>query len=150
RQRLLFATLLVPSCVFWASALLKESVAIGGMGFAVLGFVKVRRSFRLGPVLQLLGGAFMVGLVKPYILFALMVGAGAWLYCERDRGRTGVSTPVKLVLGAAVAVGGIAALSTVFPQFAIDSLGQRAAVYQGNTEAVEGASNYAIGNTSDN
>lgn len=149
RQRLLFATLLVPSCVFWSSGLLKEAVAIGGVGFAVLGFVRIRKAFRFDPVMQIGAGAFAVGLVKAYILFALILGAGAWLYCERERGRARASTPVKFVLGAVVAVGGIAILSSVFPQFAVSSLAERAAAYQGNTEAVEGASNYAIGNTSE-
>ena len=147
-ERLLIAALLVPSCVFWASALLKESVAIGGMGFAVLGFANLRKAIRVGPAVQLLIGMATVGLVKPYILFALILGAGAWLYCDRVRGQVRLSTLVPVVLGAAVAVGGIALLTSVFPEFSIGSFAERAAAYQANTVAVEGGSNYAIGDTS--
>lgn len=145
--RLLIATLLVPSCVFWASALLKESVAIGGMGFAVLGFVRIRKAFRISALAQIAAGAVVVALVKAYILFALILAAGAWVYCERARGPARTSAFGRVVVGAVVAVGGIALLTLVFPEFGIGTFAERAATYQSNTELVEGGSNYAIGDT---
>jgi hypothetical protein len=144
-RRLLVATLLIPSCVFWSSALLKESVAIGGMGYAVLGFVRARKGRLVGPFLQIAIGAAVVGLVKAYILFALVAAAGAWLFCQRERAHARALAPMQIVFGAAVAVGGLALLTLLFPEFSIGTFAGRAASYQGNVESAEGGSNYTFG-----
>lgn len=146
-RRLMVAAMLVPSVVFWSSALLKESVAICGMGYLVLGLVRLRRTPGVS-LLQMGGGAVVIGLVKGYILLPMALATGAYFYFESLPIVRRSVRPVQLALGAGVAVGGVVLLSHIFPSYSVDNLAEQAAVYQDVGQIVRGASTYAIGDPS--
>ena len=69
--RLLFAAVFVPSAVFWSCALLKEAVAITGIGYCLLGMVEFQHHRTAASVVKVGFGVIVVGLFKAYILMPM-------------------------------------------------------------------------------
>ena len=126
-RRLLFAATLVPSMVFWTSALLKEGVAMSGLGYVMLGLVRVRREGGVMPLVEILAGAFVVGLIKAYILFPLVLSGTVWFYFELGRSKGRALRLSHLIFGGLLAAGGVVVLGRLFPQYALDNLAEQAA-----------------------
>jgi hypothetical protein len=144
-HKILVATLLVPSVVFWSSGLLKESVAMVGLGPVMLGVQRLFSRRWLGGVVLVAFGAVTIAIVKAYILFAFVIAAGAWLYVVlAGDGRMPQLRPVHLVLGLGAAVLGLTVLSKVFPQYALDSLAEQAALQQEVGQLASGQSTYSL------
>jgi hypothetical protein len=144
-RQLLFATLLVPSVVFWSSGLLKESVAIIGLGPVFLGVHRLFSKRLLSGALLVVFGGVTIGLVKAYILFAFVVSAGSWLYAVLAwKGRVPQVRPVHMLVGVGAAALGVALLSKVFPQYALDALAEQAAHQQEIGQQIKGGSSYAL------
>lgn len=153
-RRILIATLLIPSVIFWSSGTLKESVALAGLGWMVLGAIRFAHK-QLG-VAHLMGfvvGTVLVALVKPYILPPFFISAGVAYYWRRAQvsGRSLVPTikPLHLILAATLAIGGVLVVGELFPQFAIENLADEAARRQEVGQRVDGGSNYEMGNPSE-
>jgi hypothetical protein len=151
--RVLVATMLVPSVIFWSSALLKEPVAIMGFGWVVLGWHRYLGGRRIVGLAIGLLGAVPVALVKPYILMALFIALGVWWYWRRGSETSGtgavVVKPIYFVLGAAGALGAIVLLGELFPRYALDNIGEETARMQGIGTMTRAGSNYEIGDASE-
>jgi hypothetical protein len=149
--RVLVACLLVPSVVYWSSGLLKESVAMAGIGWVILGMQQMlRRRFLRGAV-SMVVGAVPIALMKPYVLVAFSVSAAVWYYWNRlkSKGRASVlSHPLRLAIGLTLGIGGVMLLGQMFPRFAFDTLGEQLALQQELCLTVSGGSTFvAVGST---
>jgi hypothetical protein len=149
--RALYGVMLVPSAIFWTSGLLKESIAMIGLGPMAYGLLCFGKHRPVASVAGILGGAVIVGLAKAYVLFGFALAAGVWVYWTQSMGRSGgrpvTIRPLYLVLAVAVALGGVVALGRFFPQYAMDSVVQQTASLQSIGARVEGGSNYQIAET---
>jgi len=140
------ATLALPSFVFWSSGLIKEAVAVAGFGWALFGIHLWVEEGRAVP-----GWAFMIGgaipmlLIKPYILFPLVLAGGSWYYWSRSvkRGRVRVR-PAYLAIAASLGIGGIVLLGQYFPEFAPDTLSSHSIQLQQIGRGVRGGSNFTL------
>ncbi|MCB9689593.1 MAG: hypothetical protein H6738_11175 [Alphaproteobacteria bacterium] len=146
---ILIAVLLVPSTVFWSSGLVKEAIAMGGVGPFVYGMVMILER-RRGPVglFWMVVGGFFVAMVKPYILLVLLGAAGVAFYWKRSVERGVVEfRPLMLVLGAAVVIVGVLVVGQVSPRFSIDRLAEETGRMQsaGSSTSARGGSMYQIG-----
>ena len=79
------AALFVPSFVFWSSGVIKEAIVLAGFGWALYGLHLWLRERRLvvGAALMVAGGIPLI-LIKPYILFPLVLAGGSWYYWARS------------------------------------------------------------------
>lgn len=146
-SRLLIAMLLIPSAVYWSSGIVKESVAIGGLGFMVLGarhFIDARYA-RAAALLVI--GFPAVSYTKPYLLFPFVVATGVWYALTRAEraGRNFILKPIHFFLGLTASVVGLVLLGKVYPRFALDTFSQEASKLQITGMMVEGGSNYSLG-----
>jgi hypothetical protein len=116
------AMLVVPSVVYWTSGLIKEGIAVGGLGFAVAGALAILRR-RPSGLFPLVFGVAVVAMIKPYLLMPLVAGLVAWLYSDRARGADGRVRVRPLWLGLAGVLGviGVIGLGRIFPDFAVDT-----------------------------
>jgi len=139
--------LLVPSVVFWSSALAKEAIAMAGLGLMASSAHAVAKGKRIVINIALAGvGGVIVGMVKPYILFPFVLAAATWFYVSRRTpGRAGIR-PVYLVLAGALAVIGLAAMSAAFPEFGTSKLAETTAMQQDQGALAGGGSSITIGN----
>jgi hypothetical protein len=146
RVRLLVATMLVPSVVFWSSGLLKESVAMAGLGPLTLGVHRMLNGRLIAGVWLVVFGAVVVGLVKPYILFAFVVASGVWLYATRARAAgLPMLSPRAAVTALVLGVGGLIVLGKIFPKYAFENIAEQAAFRQEIGERARGDSTYQMG-----
>jgi hypothetical protein len=133
--------------VFWSSGLIKEAVAIAGFGWTLLGiqlWIKENRQV-VGLGLMALGIVPM-WIIKPYILFPLVLAGGAWYYWARSvrRGRVRVR-PLYVAVASGLGLGGILLLGQYFPEFAPESFADRTVELQEIGRGLHGGSNYSLG-----
>ena len=142
RRTLALATMCVPSVVFWTSGVVKEAYAVAGLGALCYG---MRLVFRVRPigVLWALGGAVIVGVFKPYVLFPFAVGAMGWLVFERSK-RVRAQAPFYFVIGLIGGSALVLALSAIFPQFSPTNIAEQTALQQFHGANAGGGSVYAI------
>ncbi len=131
RFRLAIALALIPSFVFWSSGLLKEGVAVAGLGWlvwAVAPWVGLRaRAFSPRRFLVMTPAALAVALTKPYLLFPFALAAAAsWYVARRRSSGLAALSPVRLTLAVIGAVGLMMALSALFPRYAADNVVEQA------------------------
>jgi hypothetical protein len=140
------ATLFVPSFVFWSSGLIKEAVAVAGFGWALYGVhLWIGEGRPVRGLVFMLAGAMPILLMKPYILFPLLLAGGSWYYWTRSlkRGRVRIRPAVFAIAGV-LGVGGIVLLSQYFPEYAPDSFGTRTYELQRIGRGMRGGSNFAL------
>ena len=90
------ALLLLPSLLFWTSALGKDSWMIFGMGVFCLGAAKLMGGLPQGLILATIGG-YATALVRPHITALLLLGLGASLP-GRWKGKGLVATAMALAV----------------------------------------------------
>lgn len=149
RRFVLWAILLLPSAVFWTGGMIKEGVAMTGVGFAVFGayLLAEKGAFVRGLGLIILGG-FTAYLVKPYVLFPFFIAAPVWYLAaklKRDvSGAAVLLTPLRFALFGVLLVAGLAVLAIAVPSLSVETLGDELASVQASGTRVSGGSNYAL------
>ena len=121
------AAFFVPSFVFWSSGLIKEAVVVAGFGWSLFGLHLWIREARPVPGWALMmGGTIPMLLIKPYILFPLVLAGGIWYYWARSlkRGRVRVR-PTYFAVAAVLGIGGVVLLGHYFPEYALDNFTAR-------------------------
>ncbi|MEM9895854.1 MAG: hypothetical protein AAF789_05750 [Bacteroidota bacterium] len=79
-----YAILFIPSCIFWGSGVLKDTISLGALGILVWGLNKVvyNRSLDLRALVLLLIAAWLIYSIKVYILLCFIPAAFIWWYFE--------------------------------------------------------------------
>lgn len=148
RRALLLSCTLVPSVVFWSSALLKEPVALIGLFFALYGYHRLLCGRARAQSLSLIAaGTAVVFVVKPYILPVFGVSAAIWYLVHRVQSR-GVDVVLQMwhvVLGATAAISAIVLTGVLLPKFALDALQEQLATNQSVGAGIDAGSNYTLG-----
>lgn len=142
----LTGALFVPSVIFWGSGVVKEAFVLGFFGIAAAGLMNVVRRRSILAAVSTVVGVWGIGLIKPYVLVTLMLAVGGWLYSGSGR-KFGFGYKL---LGLGVAVAGVVAVTTFFPEFAVDKLGTAVSQQQRNYMTIAaGGSNVEIGDDDD-
>lgn len=146
QKLLIFGCLLVPSAVFWSTGLLKEPIAVIGVGAMVYGGHQLVSKGRFASGLAWLGvGALLAGLFKGYLLPPFGIGAGLF-YASRATFSGGRQIkPWYFVVGAVVAVGSVLITGTLLPNFAPETFEEEALTAQAVGARTHGGSNYTVG-----
>lgn len=149
-QRLMLALLFMPSVGFWASGLLKESVAFAAMGPALWGGMLMLRRRYVSGLIIILASMFVISLVKAYILFPMVMASGVAYYWYRALTKHGkvalLSRPLQLIFYGLITVGAVIALGKLFPKYSVDNIAEEAANLQYYGQRRAGTnSNYVVG-----
>lgn len=142
-----WATLAVPSVVFWAGGISKEAFAIMGLSLMLGALLHVQNT-GVRAVLFMLGFV-LAFLIKPYIIAALSVGSLGLIFIQRGYGMTLLSKPLQSILGLVVFIVLMAALFRQMPDYAPNKFAEQTARYQSYSTATVGGSNYEIGDSTD-
>jgi hypothetical protein len=158
-KKLAYATLFLPSLLFWGVSLLKDPICVGAMGYftyaAYSVFIKKTKIVPSLIIMYIMG--FLLLNTKPYILITLSVVFLVWIFFRlrdkiEDKTLRGVST-ILFVLLAAVAgffVSESLSQSETTAQFSTDQLLQtvqrQQSTFSGNTDQNEGGgSTFSLG-----
>lgn len=152
-QRILIGCMLLPSTVFWTSGMLKEPMAMLGMGPLVYGSMCIitKKSRIKGLILVCIGG-FIVSIFKAYILFPWIIAAALGYYWQRQTHDSGgksalLTRPLYLIILFGLSVGGLIALGTLFPRYSINDITDEITKLQTIGQRTSGGSNYTITTT---
>ena len=141
------AVFLLPSVVFWSSALLKESVIMVGIGAATLGFQYffIARK-RVGGALLLSVGLFIISLFKPYILAGFVAATPPFLLAVRAaaKGKALRLNPSRLLVIAGLTFAFVALYGRLYSQYDVSDLGAELASEQAATLRSSGTSTYQL------
>ena len=149
--RLLLGLLLVPSAVFWTAGVVKEALAMFGLGFTVLGLKLLVSGEKrgLGLIALMWGGTFVIN-IKPYIAVPLSVAFGLYYSANRLRDTGADLTalakkPINVIGGVVFSLGMVWAIGEFFPIFSIDKIAEETARLQQYGERDRGGSTFQIG-----
>lgn len=81
-KKIAIATLFLPSLLFWSSALMKDSITMGALGFFIYGVYQLffmRKKIVVNIVVVSLS-AFLLFYIKPYIVLCAVPGFLVWAY----------------------------------------------------------------------
>lgn len=146
--RILGACVLVPSLVFWSSAILKESITVAGLGWLILGLERLsRKNYFTGSLLCVAGYAF-VSISKAYMFFPLAASSALAVFWTRGLARQGEAFSVKpgqVMLAILVSILLVLGLGQIFPRYALGNIAEEASYLQSVGSTLKGGSNYSIG-----
>lgn len=144
-QALLVGLLLLPSAVFWSSALLKEPVVFCALGPLILCLQWLASGVRR-PMAILLGApaVLTIAVIKPYVLMALSVAGSVYYLAVRFRSRTVVLRPFALITAVGLAAGGITLGSRFFAKPETESAAASFAAQRQAGYGIEGGSNFTL------
>jgi hypothetical protein len=130
---LAYSFLFIPSVFFWGSGLLKDTIALGFLGLIVsslhAAFIE-RKSIYIN-ILYLVVSIYIIGIVKSYILMALLPALSMWIFLiyrkniKSDIIKT-LSTPIFIVLILVSVVFVLQGLGNIFTKFSVDNAQKKA------------------------
>lgn len=146
--------LFLPSVFFWGSGLLKDSLSMAGLGFLTYGSYQllIRRKKIFQSLVLLAAGAYLVVLIKAYILFSFVPAALIWVlfeYRKRTTNRASRSLLLPVILLLLVFGFGILnnQLTTSYESMSLENIAKSASGLQQGIGSYESGSAYNIGQT---
>lgn len=147
RNPVLWASLLMPSVVFWSGGLLKEAVAMIGIGPLLWGVREVVQGRRkLTGVAMAVFGTVVCGLFKGYLLPPFVLAFAVWFYVRRAH-RTGSSLlakPSRLIFAVVAAFGLLILIGSLFPRYDFRKIEEQVIEEQAKGESADGGSNFRL------
>ncbi|MGY6561765.1 MAG: hypothetical protein ACXITV_06635 [Luteibaculaceae bacterium] len=110
KQEALWAAYLVPSVLFWSSAVLKEAFAISAIGFSLYFIIALKERIKVSAVLGLIAALTSLVTVKTYLLLSLIAPLLFLLVTNNTQ-------PKKRLLGSASIIMGLFGLAIVISSF---------------------------------
>ena len=161
-KKLAYATLYMPSILFWGVSLLKDSFCLFAMGFFIYAAysIFIKRKNIIGSLIIIYLSGWLLYNLKPYILICLSAVFLLWYFLLfrdkiKDRTLRTVSTSlfILLAIGAGFFISQGLAKTEATAQFSSDQLVKtvqaQQSTFSGNTTIAEGGgSNFGVGNTS--
>lgn len=139
------ACLLMPSVVFWSSGILKEPIAIIGLGCLLSGVYGLARGeLTVRNLLLAVCGYLLISLTKPHVLPPFAAGAAAWLVIRRQQATGRIPTTRALVIGGTFALVAVFAIGVFFQRYAPDQLAEEMARMQEVGAQTAGGSQYTL------
>ncbi len=126
------AIFFLPSVVFWGSGLLKDSLAIGALGWLFYGFYNftVEKKSLLKSFLIGFMGAYVIYTIKVYILLSFLPPALFWIVMEnsnkiKNKGLRFLVKPVFIIVALTVAYLGATRLTEGDTKYDVTKLSER-------------------------
>ena len=147
RRAAMLSALFLPSLLFWTGGIIKEAVAIFGLGLLFLGAHWLLQRRLQGIILASIGLA-VVAVSKAYILVPFFAGGAIWFFLGRQQLKVGFTLMLRLCIGATVGVMAVRYIGDVFPRYSIDGFTGVTAGLQEVGQRVRGGSTYSLGDGS--
>lgn len=137
---------LLPTGVFWSSALLKEPIIMAALGPLVLGLRWfLERHRRAVAIALVVSSAIVISLIKPYVLMALSFAAAAFYLWSRLFSRDAAALkPFAIVTATLIGVGGFVLGNRYFVKAENDDAVSSFSRQRQVGYTVEGGSNFSI------
>ncbi len=120
----LLGCMYVPSAIFWGAAFAKEALVMGGFGVLGLSTYRLLRHRRLAYLLGIIFGVLVVAMLKAYTLVPFVLAVSTFLFVSRARSSHDAVKlrPAYTMLAVVVAVAGVAAMGSAFPEYSAENI----------------------------
>ncbi len=155
RPQFAFACFYMPSVFFWGSALMKDSLCLGALGWLFGAFYQgiIKQKSIPKNVIIVLICSYCILCMKPYILMTFIPPALLWVFREfgsriRSRVVRKLATPVMVIMALVAAYFGVSKLTESNEKYALDKIGERTKVtsdYLYRISQQENGSGYRLG-----
>jgi hypothetical protein len=130
-RQLVWAVFFIPTVFFWGSGLMKDTICIGAMGWMFWAFYKAlieRKS--ISSLIIFLINAWLINIIKKYILLAFLPGILFWLFLEYNKKIRNpllrrLSLPFSLAAGIGLAYFAATNVTAGDKMYDIDKLAER-------------------------
>jgi hypothetical protein len=126
------AVFFLPSVFFWGSGLLKDTLTIGALGWLFFGFYRgtIEKKRILSSFIIILLSAYVIKMVKVYVLLAFLPPALLWIFAEnshriRNAALRYTLAPILIAVGLIFAYLGGTRLTEGDIRYDIDNIGER-------------------------
>lgn len=161
-KKIAYATLFLPSILFWGVSLLKDPICVGAMGFFIYAAYSalIKKEKVISSVIIIFVSGFLLMNFKPYILLSLSAVFLLWVFLRfrnkiADKTLRTVSTTffITVAMGGGFLLSQSLAQTEATDQFSSEKILKTIEAQQGtfsrNTaESEGGGSNFSVGNTS--
>jgi hypothetical protein len=149
--------LFIPSVVFWGSGIMKDTLTLTCLCWLVycLYFGILKRRNLVSNLITGFICAYIISVVKGYILLAFIPAAGYWIFSSyKDKIQSSflraAAAPLFLILGIGGSVVALSAVGSSLGKYSVDNLEKTALGYQTwHTTASEHGSGYSLGAVGD-
>lgn len=142
KKELAIAVFFLPSVFFWGSGLLKDTITLSCVGYFTHAFymIFVRRKRIAFSILTLLLSSYIILSIKPYIIFALLLGSLTWVVNGIIRRTKGgmvkmAVAPTILFISFMAGYALLASLETSLGYYKLSTVLERAVVVQQDLQA---------------
>lgn len=145
--RAMVAALLIPSVAFWSSGIIKESVAMTGLGFMFYGISSLirHRKFSVRFLVCLLIGMVLTSITKSYVLVVMCIAGLGWFVADYFN-RNGQLTLKLWHLGviSAFAIVAMLGMGRLFPEYSLEEVAEETVTLQEAYRRQEGGSSFQV------
>jgi hypothetical protein len=137
----------VPSVIYWGSGFSKEAFVLGFFGILALSTYRLFCTRNVFHAVGIVVGGVGIAMLKPFTLFAYVLAVAAFIYSDRAwrEGAPIRVRPAYLVLAGAIAVGGVVAMGSLFPEYSPDNISASFADRQEGWQQVDAGSTVELG-----
>jgi hypothetical protein len=154
-KELAIATFFIPSVFFWGSGLMKDSICLGALGWLFYAFYKgaIQKRSLITSAVTGVGVAYILVLVKVYILLCFLPAALLWVFNENSERIKNtllkvIAKPFLIGIGALLAFYAATNLTKGDEKYDIDKIGERSKLvseYLYETGVKQNGSAYSLG-----
>jgi len=137
KKQLAISILFIPSVAFWSSGLLKDTITLSAVGWYSYIFheLLIKKRYKFKNIGALLLSSYLLIVLKPYILFALLPGSLIWLSYEKISNMKNkvlkfFVTPLLISGGLAAGFYALSSLGGALGVYSLDSVLERAVIVQ--------------------
>lgn len=153
KKEMAIAILFIPSVFFWGSGIMKDTITFSCIGYYTYSFywIFIKRKYTFMLFVQLLLSIYLIIMIKPYIVFALLPGSLLWFVSVNVKNIK--NTVIKVLVGPflfVIAIGGgyllLVSMSTLLGTYSVDNVLEKAAVTNRDLKAdYYGGNSFDIG-----
>ena len=148
KKQLAIAILFIPSVVFWASGILKDSVVLSSAGWFTYCIYKffIEKTYKMKYLFGLVFFVYIILNIKPYVIIALLPGTIIWIFYEKAHKIQNniikfFIIPFFFTLSIGLGLFTISQLGNVLGEYSIDNINKKAVITQQDLKRVEYSSN---------
>lgn len=80
KKEMAIAILFIPSVFFWGSGIMKDTITLSCIGYYTYSFywIFIKRQYKIGHFIAIFISTYLILMIKPYIVFALLPGSLLW------------------------------------------------------------------------
>ncbi|MFN4234278.1 MAG: hypothetical protein ACK4IK_05675 [Bacteroidia bacterium] len=148
KKNLAIAIFFIPSVVFWASGILKDSLILSSAGWFTYCIYKffIEKTFKIKYLLGILFFIFIIINIKPYVIIALLPGTIIWIFYDRAiRIKNNVIKffiiPFFFIISIGIGIFTITQFGSVLGDYSIENINKKAIITQQDLKRIEYSAN---------